>query len=74
MATDGPNLVVSDLYLVDIQVQRLLKVAGTMEVLYGLMAIVYFVYDPVAPMYKHLDKQARIDRVLDSYVERPNAE
>jgi len=70
LATDGPVLVVSDLYLADISVIRMLKTAGSMEVLHGLMAIMYFVYDPDAPMYKHLDKASRIARVLDSHVEK----
>jgi hypothetical protein len=50
--------------------QRLLKVSGSSDALYGLLAITYFVFDPEAPMYKHLDKAARINRVLESHVEK----
>jgi hypothetical protein len=70
LATDGRELIVSELYLKDHVVQHMLNTAGSHDVLYGLLAVLYFVFDPEAPMYKHLEKPARIDRVIESHVER----
>lgn len=70
LATDGRELIASELYLQDHVCQQMLKTAGSDEVFYGLLAILYFVFDPEAPMYKNLDRQSRINKILETYVNK----
>lgn len=70
LATDGQELIVSDLYMADSACKKMLGHCKSESVLYGVMAIIYFVFDPDAPMYKHLDRKSRIERVLGSHVQK----